>query len=271
MSAISTASPSWLVLRAAADDDARSRPLAVRLARLLPPGRLVLHDLGAGTGGMTRWLAPLLSGPQHWVLHDGDAGILAHVALDAVTDDAGRRIDVACVVEDLEGLPPGAFGGAAAVTASALLDVITPDEAARIVNACVDAGAPALFSLSVTGAVSLDPPDRVDAVIGQAFNDHQRRDADGRRMLGPDAVPTIVELFGAAGWQVRRAATPWRLGAADGALIAEWLDGWVGAAVEQRPDLAADSGAYLARRRAQVAVGALRVTVSHEDVLAWPR
>lgn len=271
MSAISTASPSWLALRAAADDDTRSRQLVARLARLLPPGCLVLHDLGAGMGGMTRWLAPLLPGPQDWVLHDGDAGILAHLALDAVADDAGQPIGLAFVVENLEDLPLDAFAGAAAVTASALLDVVTRDEAARIVNACVDAGAPALFSLSVTGAVILDPPDDVDAALGQAFNDHQRRDADGRRMLGPDAVPTFVELFAAPGWHVRRAATPWRLGAAHGALIADWLNGWVGAAVEQRPDLADEAAAYLARRRAQLAAGTLRATVSHEDVLAWPR
>ncbi len=137
MSAISTASPSWLALRATADDDARSRRLAARLARLLPPGRLVLHDLGAGMGGMTGWLAPMLPGPQHWTLHDGDAGILDHLALDAVADDAGRPIGVACVVEDLEDLPLDAFAGAAAVTASALLDVVTRVEAARIVNACI--------------------------------------------------------------------------------------------------------------------------------------
>ncbi len=74
-------------------------------------------------------------------------------------------------------------------------------------------------------------------------------------MLGPDAVSTFAALFADAGWHVRRATTPWRLGAADGALIADWLDGWVGAAVEQRPELAADAEAYLARRRAQRAAG----------------
>lgn len=271
MSAISTATAPWLTLRAAADDAARAQELAERLVRMIPPGPIVLHDLGAGTGGMTRWLAPRLAGPQEWILHDGDAGILKHVALDAVADGGGSPIRVGTIVETLEALRADSFAGAALVTASALLDVVTRDEAVRIVAACIETATPALFCLSVTGRVRLDPPDAADEEFGQAFNDHQRRDAGGRRMLGPDAVPLVVALFEQAGWQVRRAPTPWRLGAAEPELIAGWLEGWIGAAVDQRPELEPGARVYLARRRAQLAAGALRITVSHEDVLAWPR
>lgn len=271
MSAISTTTPSWLTLRAAADDASRSTALAARLARLLPSGPILLHDLGAGTGGMARWIAPRLPGPQHWVLHDGDAAILDHVDLEDAADDAGRPLGVSVVVEDLAALPLTAFDGAAAVTASALLDVLTREEAARIADACIAAGIPALFSLSVTGVVLLDPPDALDAVIGRAFNEHQRRDADGRRLLGPDAVPVLARLFADAGRQVQTVWTPWRLGPAGRPLASAWLEGWVGAAVDQRPELAQDAEAYVARRRAQLAAGALRVTVSHQDLLAWPR
>jgi len=271
MSSLSTATASWLALRAAADDTARSTELAGLLARLLPLGPVVLHDLGAGTGGMTRWLAPRLPGPQEWVLRDGDAAIVDHLDLDAVTDDAGRSVHATVVVEALETLALRAFDGASAVTASALLDVLTREEAARIVSACVAGGAPALFSLSVTGVVILDPPDALDVAIGDAFNAHQRRDAEGRRLMGPDAAPVLARLFADAGWGVRTAPAPWHLGTADAPLIAAWLDGWVGAAVAQRPELSDDAEAYLARRIAQLAEGALRVTVSHQDVLAWPR
>lgn len=270
-SAISTASAPWLALRAQADDASRSEALAAALAAVLPRGPVDLHDLGAGTGGMTRWLGPRLPGPQRWILHDGDAGILDHLDLRSVVDDAGRPVAVRTVVEHLGELGADAFRGAAGVTASALLDVVTRDEAERIVAACLAARVPALFALSVTGEVVLGPPDAADAAIGQAFNDHQRRDADGRRMLGPDAVTVLVSLFADAGWHVRRESTPWRLGPADAALIGEWLDGWVGAAAAQCPELRADAPGYLARRRAQLADGALRVIVHHEDVLAWPR
>ncbi|WP_349428485.1 SAM-dependent methyltransferase [Microbacterium sp. LWS13-1.2] len=275
MTSISTATAGWLALRAPADDAARSPELAHELARMLAAvsAPVVLHDLGAGTGSMTRWLAPRLPGPQQWVLRDGDAEIVEHLDLSAVADAAGRPVDAHVVVEDLAELPSETFRGAAAVTASALLDVITRAEAAHVVAACVAAGAPALFSLTVTGAVRLRPSEAHDAVeraLGAAFDDHQRRDVDGRRMLGPDAVAVTAGLFADAGWNVRRAATPWRLKRRDGPLVAEWLDGWVAAAVEWRPELAEDAAAYRRRRQAQAAAGRLRVTVSHEDLLAWP-
>ncbi|MGN6220094.1 MAG: SAM-dependent methyltransferase [Microbacterium sp.] len=269
--AISTATAPWLALRAPADAAARSVELAAAFAALLPSGPVELHDVGAGTGGMTRWLAPRLGGPQRWVLHDGDVGILEHLDLRSVVDDAGRPVSVRTVVGHLGEFGPEGFRGAAGVTASALLDVLTRGEAERLVAACIDARVPALLALSVTGEVVLGPPDAADAALGEAFNDHQRRDADGRRMLGPDAVTVLAALFADAGWHVRRECTPWRLGPADAAMLGEWLDGWVGAAVEQRPELGVDAGAYLDRRRAQLADGALHVIVHHEDVLAWPR
>ncbi|MFC8679938.1 SAM-dependent methyltransferase [Microbacterium ureisolvens] len=277
MTSISTATPGWLALRAPADDAARSADLADELAGLVnrhaSSAPLLLHDLGAGTGSMTRWLAPRLPGPQRWVLRDGDADILEHLDLRTVVDADGGHIDSEVVVEDLEHLPRDAFEGAAAVAASALLDVVTEAEAAHVLAACIAAGAPVLFSLTVTGSVRVRPSARhqeLEDAIAAAFNDHQRRDAEGRRMLGPDAVAVVAALFADAGWHVRRAATPWRLRPSERALAAQWLDGWVGAAVAHRPDLAEPAGEYLRGRLAQSAAGRLRVTVSHEDLLAWP-
>ncbi|MHA7984367.1 SAM-dependent methyltransferase [Rathayibacter sp. CAU 1779] len=275
MTSISIVSPQWLALRAAADDAARSPELAAELRRLLahgsvPSAGLAIHDLGSGSGAMTRWLAPLLPGPQRWVLHDGDAGILSHVELRSVVDDAGRPVEADLSVEDLAQLARSAFDGASAVTASAVLDVVTREEAERIVAACVAAGAPALFSLTVTGDVRLYPADPLDAVIRDAFNDHQRRTAGGRRLLGPDAVPLLARLFAAAGWRIRLAPTPWRLGPDDALLIHAWLDGWVDAAIEQRPALIGVAEDYRRRRHAAAARGSLRLIVSHEDLLAWP-
>ncbi|WP_203580270.1 SAM-dependent methyltransferase [Microbacterium hibisci] len=277
MTSISTATPGWLALRAPADDGARSADLAHELARLVGRGAtgapLLLHDLGAGTGSMTRWLAPRLPGPQRWVLRDGDADILEHLDLRTVADADGAAIESEVVVEDLEHLPRDAFHGAAAVTASALLDVLTEAEAAHIAAACIAARAPVLFSLTVTGDVRVRPSaghQGLEDVLAAAFDDHQRRDAEGRRMLGPDAVAAVAALFADAGWQVRRAATPWRLRRSDAPLAVEWLEGWVRAAVEQRPDLTEPAGEYLRERLAHGAAGRLRVTVSHEDLLAWP-
>ena len=67
----------WLALREAADAAARAKDLVERLTRQLPAtGPRVIHDLGCGTGAMARWLAPVLPGPQHWILHDLDADLL---------------------------------------------------------------------------------------------------------------------------------------------------------------------------------------------------
>ena len=270
MSVISTVTADWLGLREGADDAARSESLAAEAARLMGPGPHVIHDLGSGTGAMMRWLAPRLPGPQHWVLHDGDHEILVQRPTGEARDAAGVPVTVTTSVEPLAELAEHALGGASLITASALLDVITLEEAAAIVVACQHAGAPALLSLSVTGDVALDPPEPLDETLRAAFNDHQRRTAHGRRLLGPDAVAVIGALFDTIGWRVRTEQTPWRLGAESEALLGAWLTGWVGAASELLPELRVEAADYLARRRAQLAEGLLRVEVQHEDVIAWP-
>ncbi len=271
MNALPLVTADWLALRARADTAARSVRLAAAAARLVGPGPLVVHDLGSGTGAMMRWLAPRLPGPQAWVLHDADPAILRQVDARSALDEVGLPVTVRTRVEQLSELPIRAFAGASLVTASALLDVVTRDEVRAVVDACVASGVPALFSLTVVGRVRLNPRHAADSAIGEAFNDHQRRLVDGRRLLGPDAGKIVRRLFADAGWRLRTDRTPWRLGADDDELIAEWLDGWVEAAVEQHPELLPRATEYRRLRDADVARARLRVTVQHQDVLAWPR
>ena len=244
-----TVSAEWLELREAADAAARSEELAGRLREHLGPGRLVIHDLGGGSGAMGRWLAPRLPGPQHWVVHDRDERLLELAPFETRRSDVTR-------------LAPGDLAGASLVTASALLDLLTREELERMLGAC--AGLPLLLALTVVGRVGLTPAEPLDARLGAAFDDHQRR--GGR--LGPDAVAAAVGAVGAAEVLVR--PSPWRLGAADAELAAEWLRGWVAAACEQEPALAAEAGAYEERRLTQAAAGELRVTVDHADLLVLP-
>lgn len=269
MSVVIPVSADWLTLREDADAGSRSRALAVKAGRMLRPP-LVVHDLGTGTGSMVRWCAPLLPGPQTWVLHDWNDALLQHAATAAAHDGDGATVTVRTRVGELGGLQGADVAGASLVTASALLDVLSADEAAAVVAACVAAGAPALFALSVTGRVALDPIDPGDRVFEAAFNDHQRRTVDGRQLLGPDAPTVVADLFRSAGWSVRLADSPWRLGPGDRALITEWLDGWLDAAVAQRPALHEWAAEYARMRSAQLAAGGLRVVVHHVDLLAWP-
>ncbi len=264
--------PEWLQLREPADASARAHdlldPLRIRLANMPGKSGVVIHDLGCGTGSMGRWLAPRLDGAQHWILHDRDPYLLHFAAVASPHSAAdGSRVTVETRRGDVARLTPDALKGASLVTASALLDVLTREELDTLVAACAGAGAPALLTLSVAGRVELTPPHPLDQEIVQAFNEHQRRDG----LLGPDSVTAAAEAFSEHGATVRLHPSAWRLGPEQAALTEQWLRGWVGAAVEQRPELRADAEAYLADRLAACAAGELRVTVHHTDLLALCR
>ncbi|WP_225826026.1 class I SAM-dependent methyltransferase [Streptomyces naphthomycinicus] len=265
--------PEWLQLRESADAAARAQdlldPLRIRLANLPGrPGGVVVHDLGCGTGSMGRWLAPRLDGAQHWVLHDRDPYLLHFAAVASPRSAAdGSRVTVETRRGDVARLTEDALTGASLVTASALLDVLTVEEVEALADACVGAGCPALLTLSVAGRVDITPEDPLDAEIAEAFNAHQRRNG----LLGPDAVNATCEVFAERGATVRLHPSPWRLGPGEAALTEQWLRGWVGAAVEQRPELRERAERYLTERLAACAAGALRVTVHHSDLLALPR
>ncbi|MFJ5533494.1 class I SAM-dependent methyltransferase [Streptomyces sp. NPDC093261] len=265
--------PQWLQLREPADAAARAHELLDPLRTWLAnrSGRatdLVVHDLGCGTGSMGRWLAPLLDGPQHWILHDRDPYLLHFATVGAPKAAAdGSGVTVTTQRGDIGRLTQDALAGASLVTASALLDVLTADEMETLAAACVGAGCPALLTLSVVGRVELTPPHPMDQEIAEAFNAHQRRGD----LLGPDAVRAACEVFERLGASVRVRPSPWRLGPEQAGLTAEWLRGWVGATVEQRPDLADRAETYLQERLADCAAGRLGVVVHHSDVLVLPR
>ncbi|OLT14381.1 trans-aconitate methyltransferase [Pseudonocardia sp. CNS-139] len=266
--------PDWLALREPADAAARVAGLVDRLRPHLPAGGpLVVRDLGCGSGSMGRWLAPRLPGRQHWMLHDRDAE-LAGLAAASLPASLPGGVTAEPVVGDATAVDAALLAGTALVTASALLDLLTTGEVGAIAAACAGAGCPALLTLSVAGSVSLAPHDPLDAAFAAAFDAHQRRTVGGRRLLGPDAPAAAVAAFRGHGMDVVTAPSPWRLGPdgdADGAALAEeWLRGWLSAACEQEPDLAAEAGAYLRRRLAAAAAGELRVTVGHADLLALP-
>jgi trans-aconitate methyltransferase len=265
-------SAEWLALREPADAVARARDLVEHLRRHLPTsGCLVIHDLACGTGSMSRWLAPLLPGPQRWVLHDLDEDLL-HVA---AADLPGPAADGASVVvetrrSDVSQLLPDDLAGATLITASALLDLLTQDELAGLIDVCAEAACPVLVTMSVIGRVDLAPTDPLDSQVAAAFEAHQRRMTAGGRLLGPDAVAAAVEKFRRLGTEVLVRPTNWRLGAAEADLAAEWFIGWIRAACEQSVGLASATGSYARRRLAEARAGELAVTVGHADLLVLP-
>lgn len=262
----------WLDLREPADAAARARDLVEHLRRHLPATSCqVIHDLGCGTGSMGRWLAPLLPGLQRWVLHDRDADLLkvAAAALPGPAAD-GASVVVETRRSDVTQLRPDDLADATLITASALLDLLTQDELAGLVDVCSKAGCPVLLSLSVVGRVDLAPADPLDSRVAAEFDAHQRRMTVRGRLLGPDAVAAAVEGIRRLGAEVLIRPTPWRLGAAEAELAAEWFSGWIRAACEQSVDLASDIGSYAGRRLAEARAGKLAVTVGHADLLVLP-
>jgi hypothetical protein len=265
-------SPRWLALREPADAEARARDLAEALERALPAsGSRVIHDLGCGTGAMGRWLAPVLAGPQHWVVHDRDADLLALAAADAPGPAAdGAPVTVEAKRADIARMHARDLAGATLITASALLDLLTADELDRLARLCAGAGCPILLTLSVIGSVEITPAVPLDRRVAAAFDAHQRRTTKRGRLLGPDAVGFAVEAFRRLGAEVLVRPSPWRLGPAHSALAAEWFTGWVGAACEQEVELAGQCEPYAHRRLEQASAGGLAVTVGHADLLVLP-
>jgi len=262
----------WLDLREPADAAARSPELVEQLRPHLPAsGRQLIHDLGSGTGSMGRWLAPLLPGPQRWVLHDRDADLLDIAAAEppgAAAD--GGSVVVEARVSDVTVLSSGDLDGATLITASALLDLMTEDELENLIDLCAKTGCPVLLSLSVVGRVELAPAHPLDTQVAEAFDAHQRRLTAGGKLLGPDAVPAAVAGFRRRGAEVSLQPTPWRLGPAEADLAAAWLAGWIGAACEHSPGLASETGSYAERRLSEARAGQLAVTVGHADLLVLP-
>jgi hypothetical protein len=265
-------SAQWLDLREPADAAARSCGLVEHVRRQLPAaGRLVIHDLACGSGSMGRWLAPLLRGPQLWIMHDRDPDLLEVAAATPPGPAAdGASVAVETRLSDITQLRPDDLAGATVITASALLDLLTGDQLAELVDVCAAVGCPVLLTLSVVGRVELTPADPLDRWVAAAFDDHQRRPTARGRLLGPDAVAAAAERFRRRGADVLLRPSPWRLGAADAGLAAEWLTGWLDAACQQEAELAAEVGAYARRRLAQARAGQLAVTVDHTDLLVLP-
>ncbi len=265
-------STGWLALREPADVAARARDLVEELKRLLPAaGGLVIHDLGSGTGSMARWLAPLLPGPQHWIMYEKDADLLALAATDRPGPGAdGAAVTVETKQSDITRLGPAEFADASLITASALLDMLSGEELAGLVTDCAGAACPVLLTLTVVGRVSFSPPEPLDYRVAAGFNAHQRRMTERGRLTGPEAVALAAAEFTRQGAEVLVRPSPWQLGASHTDLAAAWLTGWVAAACEQQVALAREAQPYKRRRLSQLTAGQLAVAVDHADLLILP-
>lgn len=258
----------WLELREPVDHRSRSAELLAPLRAWWDrrSGSEVL-DLGCGIGSNLRYLAPHLPDAVRWTLVDHDAALLSRLTspFGAATLRAIRR--------DLSDWDPVEFaaevGRAQLVTASALLDLVSERWLVALVDACVGARAAALLALTYDGRIEWSDADRDDALVTDAVNAHQRRAKGFGPALGPTASAAAERLFRARGYDVRVRASDWVLGPADASLGAALVEGWAGAAIEQRPELEERVRAWAARRGG-VKRPDLTLRVGHQDLLALP-
>jgi hypothetical protein len=125
------------------------------------------------------------------------------------------------------------------------------------------------LSLNVVDGPQFNSALPLDGVLGRAFAAHMRRNKGMGPALGGAAAVAWAWVLRAVGYRVLAASSAWRLGSTHTLLTAAWLEGYVRAACEQRPDLRAGAGEWLTQRLNQLAHGSLQVQVAHRDVLAW--
>ena len=244
-----TFSPDWLALREPFDAAARSVALAERFAAALPaePGIL---DLGAGTGGMFRWLAPIIGGDQHWFLADADAALLEHArgpkAKPLIVDLANA----------LERLPLDLVDG---VVCSALLDLVSEQWLQRLVAAL---STPFLACLSVDGRDDFAPPHPLDEVVQHAFRRDQARDKGFGPALGPRAPAVLHAVLTARGFSVQSERSDWHVPTGAGAMLRELVLGHA---------RVAGNDEWERTRLEQINGEKLAIRIGHRDILALPR
>jgi SAM-dependent methyltransferase len=276
----------WLDRREPADARARDMRLALMLSDALPK-RPHLIDLGAGTGSLFRWMAPLIGRAQAWTLVDADRDLLdrAFETIAERAEDVGFRISAPAkrtllvhtpagawriegLVVDLADAPHGLpLDKADAVVCTALCDLVSRHWVRRMAKKL---RVPFYAALNVDGRDRFLPPHPVDRAIAAGFRRDQGRDKgfDGPA-LGPDATRAMAEAFRKRGFGVTTAPSPWRLGRGDTGMLIDLVQVHAGAAAAHRPR---DAGvaAWRAARLRQASVGRLAARIGHSDLLALP-
>jgi hypothetical protein len=156
------------------------------------------------------------------------------------------------------------------VTASALFDLISVDWTRRFAQEVAMAGAAFYTVLTYNGADKFGPKHPLDAAVIAAFAAHQGIDKGFGPAAGPQAPDALRSAFGAAGYRVEEASSPWRLGVQERSLGLTLLDGIEAAAGETGLVASDDLAAWLASRRAAAELPGGRIIIGHTDTFAVP-
>ncbi len=252
----------WLALREPFDAAARVAGLVPRFQAALPLASLVV-DLAAGTGANVRYLAPRLGPLVRFRLVDNDDGLLA-----TARRRAPPGVEVATMTADLARDLPATLIGANGVAGSALLDLVSHEWLSKLAELAAARHLPLLFALTVDGRHDLTPPDADDACVLAAFARDQQRDKGFGPALGGGATAVLADELTRRGARVATAPSDWRLASTAIAMLESVIDDIAEAAGRAEPARAPLVSGWHARRRSQIAAGALSLVVGHQDLLA---
>jgi SAM-dependent methyltransferase len=276
-------------LRERLDAAARNRGLAVALSERLPE-RPRLLDLGAGTGSLFRFLAPILGRPQSWVFADADEtllqaglvrtaewaerrGLAARFApgrrpsdLTLLTPVGTWRIETS--LADLARAPRGLpLTDVDAVVCSALLDLVSRQWLERLFSRL---RRPFYASLTVDGRDGWFPHHPADLAVRRAFRRDQHRDKGLGLALGAEATRTALQILAAKGFQTYEARSDWRIARGEARLGTLFAEMNARAAVQATPERRKRFKAWAAARAGQAIAGKLAIRIGHRDILAFP-
>lgn len=274
-------SAEWLDLRELADHAARNPALRESVARAFADREsLTIVDLACGAGSNLRGLAEHLPARQKWLLVDHDPALLAaaRARLAAWADVAeggdilclakgARRLEAEFRIADLSGGAGAALAGEAdLVTSAAFLDLVSPQWLDRFAEQIAARRLPLYAILSYSGEERWTPPHAADARMLAAFHRHQAGDKGFGPAAGPRAAGLLAKALERRGYEVETAPSPWRLGAAEAALIAALAEGSA-AAVAETGEVSAETIEDWRRARRKAA----ECEIGHSDMFARPK
>jgi hypothetical protein len=281
----------WLSLREDHDHAARHIGLALALSEALPE-RPRLLDLGAGTGSLFRWLAPILGRAQAWTLVDADLTLIQRAFRETeawatangwATSWPSRQVllvhtqagawRMEGLITDLREAPGNLpLDRADAVVNTALCDLVSRAWVERMAAGLARHRLPFYAALNVSGHERFFPPHPADGLVARGFRRDQARDKGfGGVALGPEAPPAMARAFGAAGYGVLRAPSDWRIGRGASGFAAAVAVGHAAAARAKLPRLVTPVAAWLSARERQGRHRVLSAQIGHTDLLALPR
>ena len=283
-------SADWLARRETIDAASRSVALNAALCRgLAKEIPLKIVDLGSGTGSNLRYLAPLLEGPQEWLLVEHDAKLMAELpthmhgwaeangfslesqSQHTTVGGASFQCRFACVHLDLATeLDQVPLAGCHLLTASALLDLVSAQWLNELATRCQSAHTAVLFALTYDGQIAWSPTDPEDAYISDLVNRHQLTDKGFGPALGPDANHACVACFTEHGYRISAQPSEWRLGPQHQEIQQELLQNWSEATLKVRPNGGSRIRTWVQRRSSNIRAGRSALVVGHADVLGWP-